>query len=209
MDKLTDTQKNFRKQMGKLDEEYKNNHKNNNSKNIIITIIIFAIIIAFGIIKFNFGSKNNSNYFIKNYSDKEYVFNYLKEYNFDEIIFTHNNIINRFIKNENYDSIKDDIKIELKYINSMYVKLKNFYPKEQIYNLHTLNLSQLEQLKYLYELIINSNEITVVIDDASKNYIKKHKIYFDEMIKIIDSSGFDYTIHNDGSVTYSYTDIKY
>ncbi len=72
---------------------------------------------------------------------------------------------------DDYNIIKSEVNNELIYINSMINKLNAYYPKEIIYNLHNLNILQLEQLKYTYN--------------------------------------FDYTVHKDGSITFTYKKITY
>lgn len=207
MEKLTETQKNFRKQMGELDEDYKNKYKNNNSKSIVITIIIFAIILLFVIIKFKSNSKN-LNFFNVSNKDQDYIFNYLNEYSPNEIILTYNAFGNR-LNVDDYNIIKSEVKNELVYINSKLDKLNAYYPKEIIYNLHNLNILQLEQLKYTYDLIINNNEYNTTIYNALLLYSSKANNFRNELIKILDKYNFDYTIHKDGSMTFTYEKITY
>ncbi|GEM_PF-1621782 len=207
MEKLTETQKNFRKQMGELDEDYKSRHKNNNSKTIIITIIIFAIILLFLVIKFKSNS-NNSNLFNISNQNQDYIYNYLYEYNPNEIILTYNTLVNRLGKDD-YNIIKSDVKNELVYINFKLDKLNTYYPKEIIYNLHSLNILQLEELKYTYDLIINSNEYNTTIYNALLLYSSKRNNFRNELVKILDKYNFDYTIHKDGSMTFTYEKITY
>jgi len=219
-DKLTAAQRDYRRQMMLTDEDYYNEHKNDpecnefinynesKKKKFWILISIFIVVLIFVFIKFENNDNKKFNLMDKTPKNQEYIFNYLSEYNPEEILITFNAFVDRLDK-EDFNLIKTEIQNELIYINTVYKKLNVYQPKDIISNLHNLNLLKIKQLKYTYEVIINSNELNPDIYIELMTLETKYNEFRTELINTLEKSNFEYTIHNDGSITYTYQKIKF
>lgn len=202
MNNLTETQKNFRKQMGELNQEY---NKNNNKGNILVTVIIIFIIsfIVFSKINFN----KDSIKFINRYDKRhQIVGEYIKEFELDNLALTYNKFIERINKSDT-NNIISEMKSELLYIESKLYKIKEYKPNSILNEVHVYTKLFFEQILYVYKILIKDfYDDKLQLENDLLNKI--HNDYRKTLIELADDIGMKYTKLNDGTINFEWTIYK-